>query len=61
VRHSLLFGTGGAGSVRRTLDYGAVIRAFNRDQGTFRTYLRIWLDRFLANQHRFESRQKRRG
>jgi RNA polymerase sigma factor (sigma-70 family) len=32
---------------------------FDRDRGTFRTYLRVCLDRFLANRHRFESRQKR--
>jgi RNA polymerase sigma factor (sigma-70 family) len=34
---------------------------FDRERGMFRTYLRVCLDRFLANQHRFESRQKRSG
>jgi RNA polymerase sigma factor (sigma-70 family) len=34
---------------------------FDRNRGTFRTYLRVCLDRFLANQHRFNSRQKRGG
>jgi len=36
-----------------------LFRPFDHDRGTFRTYLRICLDRFLANRHRFESRQKR--
>lgn len=34
-------------------------RGFDRGRGTFRTYLRTCLDRFLVNQHRFSSRQKR--
>jgi RNA polymerase sigma factor (sigma-70 family) len=38
-----------------------LLRPFDRERGTFRTYLRTCLDRFLANQHRFESRQKRGG
>lgn len=36
-----------------------LFHSFDRGRGTFRTYLRTCLDRFLANQHRFTSRQKR--
>jgi RNA polymerase sigma factor (sigma-70 family) len=32
---------------------------YDPDRGTFRTYLRTCLDRFLANDHKFESRQRR--
>jgi RNA polymerase sigma factor (sigma-70 family) len=34
---------------------------YDSGKGTFRTYLRTCLDRFLANEHKFESRQKRAG
>jgi RNA polymerase sigma factor (sigma-70 family) len=34
---------------------------YDSGKGTFRTYLRTCLDRFLANDHKFESRQKRSG
>jgi RNA polymerase sigma factor (sigma-70 family) len=32
---------------------------YDAAKGTFRTFLRVCLDRFLANDHKFESRQKR--
>jgi RNA polymerase sigma factor (sigma-70 family) len=34
-------------------------RGYDARKGTFRTFLRVCLDRFLANDHKFESRQKR--
>jgi RNA polymerase sigma factor (sigma-70 family) len=36
-------------------------QGYDPGKGTFRTYLRTCLDRFLANDHKFESRQKRAG
>lgn len=36
-------------------------QGYDSGKGTFRTYLRTCLDRFLANEHKFESRQKRSG
>jgi RNA polymerase sigma factor (sigma-70 family) len=33
--------------------------AYDAGKGTFRTFLRVCLDRFLANDRKFESRQKR--
>ncbi len=33
--------------------------AFDSEKGTFRTFLRVCLDRFLANESKFASRQKR--
>lgn len=32
---------------------------YDHEKGTFRTFLRVCLDRFLANDHKFTSRQKR--
>jgi RNA polymerase sigma factor (sigma-70 family) len=34
-------------------------RGYDARKGTFRTFLRVCLDRFLANDRKFESRQKR--
>jgi RNA polymerase sigma factor (sigma-70 family) len=34
-------------------------RQFDREKGSFRTYLRTCVDRFLSNEQRFASRQKR--
>jgi RNA polymerase sigma factor (sigma-70 family) len=36
-----------------------LLQTFDRGKGTFRTYLRTCLDRFLANRHRYSSREKR--
>jgi RNA polymerase sigma factor (sigma-70 family) len=34
-------------------------QSYDPSKGTFRTFLRVCLDRFLANDHKFEGRQKR--
>ena len=37
------------------------LNRYDAGKGTFRTFLRVCLDRFLANDHKLESRQKRCG